>query len=756
MSAYIRVALRKSTQAFDQLYTYSDPFDCQVGQRVHLPFGRGNRDEQAFVVERLDEPWLAESLEPLTRPDPEKVKEISGRVEDTVWLQQEQLQLAAQLRLRYNCTWSQAIALMLPPLDLPKTTREQYYYLVDKEMAAQALAEDEITSVEQMAVVSVLQDYEGALQRSELMAAANVSDSPLRTLKSKGLVASCGKTQLPNHLKALVIEAQNQLPTIDEIPAIYRDRKVLNDEQINALETMLGASGEYLLHGVTGSGKTEVYLAYAEEIIARGGKLIVLVPEIALTAQMIQRFVAHFGHRIALWHSRLNPRERQTEWGRIKQGEVDIVLGARSAVFMPLPNLQAIILDEAHEPAFASEQTPRYHATTIARLRMKQGTLILGSATPSAEDYARSLTGKSRRLVLEERAGEAYEPVIKTIDLKRYIPGIYSDFISPPLLRALRECFERGEQAMLFLNRRGYASAYLCESCGEQMSCPRCSVQMNYHRSEERMVCHYCGLMLHPPHECPSCGEAALRLMGYGTQQIYERAKDLFPDIAIARMDQDSTRHRRAHEEILEAYRNEEIRLLIGTQMIAKGHDFPKLTVVGILGVDQMLNLGSFRAEERAYQLIMQAAGRAGRAERSGEVFVQAYDVGHPVVQEAAHGTFESFMTKELAWRETMQYPPYGAIGRVHLSGLHERAVAQAARTIYEKWKSVKLPTDLQAEAPHLMEPGPAPITMIKHRYRYFLTLKSPSEFLVTRFLKLAIQTHKDRDVRLTVELDPA
>ncbi len=756
MSAYVRVALRKSTPAFDRLYTYIDPFHCEIGQRVILPFGRGNREEQAFVVERMDEPWLANSLEPPVTPDPTKVKALSGRIEDTVWLQQEQLQLAAQIRLRYNCTWSQAIALMLPPMDLPQTTREQYYYLVDQDMASQSLEEDEITSVEQMAVVSVLQDYEGALQRSELMAAANVSDSPLRTLKSKGIVASCGKNQLPKHLKTLVIEDQNKLPTWDEIPEIYKERKVLNREQEAALETILASEGEYLLHGVTGSGKTEVYLAYAEEVIARGGRLIVLVPEIALTSQMIQRFVAHFGQRIALWHSRLNPRERQTEWGRIRSGEVDIVLGARSAVFMPVPNLQAIILDEAHEPAFASEQTPRYHAASIARLRLKQGTVILGSATPSAEDYARSLTGKSQRLILEERAGGATGPMIRTIDLKRYIPNIYADFISPPLLSALQACFERGEQAMLFLNRRGYASAYLCESCGEQISCPRCSVHLNYHRSEQRMVCHYCGLMLHPPQECPSCGEPSLRLMGYGTQQIYERCRELFPEITIARMDQDSTRHRKAHEEILHAFRNEEIRLLIGTQMIAKGHDFPKLTVVGILGVDQMLNLGTFRAEERAYQLIMQAAGRAGRADRPGEVFVQAYDIGHPVVQEAAQGSFEQFMAKELAWREMMQYPPYGAIGRVHLSGLQESPVAQAARSIYHLWKSIKLPDEYAGQAPVLMEPGPAPITMIKHRYRYLLTLKAPGEYLVARFLKLAIQTHQDHDVRLTVELDPA
>lgn len=568
MSAYVRVALRKSTPAFDRLYTYADPIGCKVGQRVTLPFGRGNREEQAFVVERMDAPWLPESLEPHGEPDPEKVKAISGIVEETEWLNQDQFHLAAQVRLRYNCTWSQATALMLPPLDLPETTREQYYYLVDAEKAAQALAEDEITSVEQMAVVSVLQDYAGALQRSELMAAANVSDSPLRTLKTKGIVDSCGKNQLPKHLKALVIEAQNELPTLDEIPELYRERKILNGEQQLALETMLESPGEYLLHGVTGSGKTEVYLAYAEAVIDRGGKLIVLVPEIALTAQMIQRFVAHFGRRIALWHSRLNPRERQAEWGRINRGEVDIVLGARSAVFMPVPDLQAIILDEAHEPAFASEQTPRYHASTIARLRMKDKTVILGSATPSAEDYARSLSGKSKRLILEERAGDALGPSIKTIDLKRYIPNIYSDFLSPPLLQALEGCFSRGEQAMLFLNRRGYASAYLCESCGEQVSCPRCSVQMNYHRSEQRMVCHYCGLMLNPPQACPACGEESLRLMGYGTQQIYERSRELFPGISIARMDQDSTRHRKAHEEILDAFRNEEIRLLIGTSTL--------------------------------------------------------------------------------------------------------------------------------------------------------------------------------------------
>ena len=357
-----------------------------------------------------------------------------------------------------------------------------------------------------------------------------------------------------------------------------------------------------------------------------------------------------------------------------------------------------------------------------------EGSLILGSATPSSEDYARALEGKSQLIQLKERAGKGSTPKLHPIDLKRYIPTIYQQILSPPLIKGLQNCFARGEQAMLFLNRRGYAAAYLCEDCGEQIECPRCTARLHAHLQDQRMVCHYCGLMLKPITKCPSCG-GPLRQVGIGTQQLEQVCKKLFLDVSIARMDQDSTRHRKAYDEILGRFRSGDIQLLIGTQMIAKGHDFPNLTVVGILGVDQMLSLPSFRAEERAYQLIVQAAGRAGRSPKGGEVYIQAYDIKHPVIQHVIHGTYESFMQENLAQRRRLHHPPYGAIGQVHLSSLNETLVHNSAQHIYRVWQKIKLPHDLRDEQPELMAPAPAPIAMIRNRYRYLLTIKSPMSF---------------------------
>ena len=323
MSNLVRVALRKSTLDFDKLYIYEDPFNTQLGQRVVVPFGRGNRLEEAFIIERLDHPWLPEALAPrdeLPR-DKEKIKSLLSVKEETCWLNQAQCLLAAQMRLRYNCSWSQAIGLMLPPLDLPAQSREQYYYLTNPDVASEQMINEEITTVEQMAVVSVLLDYEAAIQRSELMAVANVSDSPLRTLKKKGIVASASRENLPPHLRSLAMEEHNMLPKEDEIPEIYRSKKILSAGQQRALDTLLEAPGEYLLQGITGSGKTEVYLEFTEQLLKQGKSVIVLVPEIALTTQMIQRFTARLGTSIALWHSRLSPRERQVEWQKVATGQ---------------------------------------------------------------------------------------------------------------------------------------------------------------------------------------------------------------------------------------------------------------------------------------------------------------------------------------------------------------------------------------------------------------------------------------------------
>jgi primosomal protein N' (replication factor Y) len=529
------------------------------------------------------------------------------------------------------------------------------------------------------------------------------------------------------------------------------------------------APGEvFLLHGVTGSGKTLVYIELLRKIVLERGKTaIVLVPEIALTPQTVDRFRAVFGDEIAVLHSALSDGERYDEWLALSEGRKRIAVGARSAIFAPLQNLGAVIVDEEHESSYKQGETPRYHAreTAIVRARNEGAIVVLGSATPSLESWANAASGKYRLLTLPERVGEARLPAVEVVDL-RDAKVKYSDdrqpedylrlVVSEPLEHALVDRLKKGEQSILLLNRRGYASFVQCGACGFVATCPNCSISLTYHRTTERLVCHYCQHAEPMPRQCPECAGTILRQRGLGTQQVERLLVDRFPTARIARMDVDTTSGKWAHAEILDRVASGEVDILLGTQMIAKGLDFPNVTLVGVVDADVGINLPDFRASERCYQLLSQVAGRAGRGPKGGRVFIQTRVPQHHAVTCAVTHDYHAFVRQELDGRMTPPYPPNVRLANVVFSGLTEAATAnlasQATTWLHGLLRKRPIP------GINVVGPAPCPVERIKNRWRWHVLIKAeqPSELTrLGRYFMERFPVPNEADLRLTLDRDP-
>ncbi len=490
----------------------------------------------------------------------------------------------------------------------------------------------------------------------------------------------------------------------------------------------------FLLHGVTGSGKTEIYLQAIAEVLGRGGQALVLVPEIGLTPQLLGRFRSRFGDVLARLHSGLSPRERAHEWERIRRGEASIVVGARSAVFAPLKKLSLVVVDEEHDSSYKQEESPRYHGRDVATMRAKLAgaVALLGSATPSAESYHNSTLGKYQLLRLPERVGGRPLPKVRIVDMRgRGREADDSPLISEELRGAMGERLERGEQTLLFLNRRGFASFILCRDCGRALFCPRCSVTLTFHREERLLRCHYCERALKPQDLCPHCGSFRIGYFGLGTQRLEEAVQAAFPGVSLGRMDRDTTRRLHAHSQILGRLGRGEIQVLIGTQMIAKGHHFPRVTLVGVIASDIALHLPDFRAPERTFQLLTQVAGRAGRGELPGEVIIQAYRSDHYALRFAQAHDFRGFMQEELAQREALGYPPFKRLARVRLEGRDDRRVKEKAHSLA---RAIEPAVEKEPGA-ELLGPARAAVERVRDTYRWQLLLKAKEPRALKRLL---------------------
>lgn len=658
---YANVIVDLSAEAVDRQFSYAVPDGMRVrpGQLVAVPFGP--RTIEGFIV----------SLSDACDVPPEKVRPIARVVREEPALLPDLMELADWMHARYLCNLVDALRLMLPAemrggRVRERTARCARLNLTDEELRAFIAANPR--APKQIEILN-------RLREGELPTALIDAKSALKSLVVKGAVV-------------LVDREQRRMPSALRDGASAADPELLTEQRraVEQLTAALDASGgRFLLHGVTGSGKTEVYIRLIRRALEAGKTAIVLVPEIALTPQMAAWFHGRFGGDAAVLHSALSAGERFDEWRRIRSGEARVVIGARSAVFAPVQNLGVIVVDEEHETSYQSDHRPRYDAREVAWQRAARhgAVLLLGSATPSIATYMRAMPGvrpenRLKLIELRQRVNGRPLPEVEIVDMRgEFERGNHSIF-SARLAARLRTCLDEGHQAMLFINRRGHSTFVSCRACGLVIKCDQCDVSMTWHQAENALRCHYCGKTMPPPKVCPNCKSRYIKYFGAGTQKVQEEVRRLFPDARVARMDVDTTRAKDAHERILARFRSGEANVLVGTQMIAKGLDFPNVSLVGVVAADLSLNLPDYRSVERTFQLITQMAGRAGRADVAGRVVVQTYDPEHYGICLAAAQDYRAFYTRESAHRRAALYPPFTVIARIVYSAKDE-AVAQAA-----------------------------------------------------------------------------
>ncbi len=717
---YARVIIDIAHANVDRLFTYEIPEGLNVaaGQRVLIPFGAGNRRREGFVLEVTEQ----------TELDPQALKPVLSTLEPYTALTAEQIALARWIAEAYHCLLVDALRLLIPAemrggRVRGKTIRTVHLSEgVDAEAAKAALLNKAGVSraPKQTEVIGLLAEAGTCMSTADICAFIPGAAGAIAALLKKGVLTEEGKETFRDPFHSTGRGERAPMP--------------LTAAQQAALDGILGClekgEGTCLLHGVTGSGKTEVYMQAIARVLAEGGRAVVLVPEISLTPQAMERFRSRFGGRVAVLHSRLSQGERYDEWRRIRLGRADVVIGARSAVFAPVEKLKLIIVDEEHEPSYHSEMIPRYGAAEVAakRAKLNGAVLVLGSATPSVATYKRGLSGAYRLLSLPERINRQPMPEVSVVDMRAEFQRGNNSIFSGALHSALGECLDAGEQAILFMNRRGYSTFISCRGCGYVMKCPDCDVSMTYHKLENAMKCHYCGQRARIPGLCPECGKPYLKYFGVGTEQVEEQLRAHFPGTEAIRMDLDTTRTKNAHETLLNRFSRGEAQVLIGTQMIAKGLDIANVTLVGVIAADAMLHIPDYRSGERTFQLLTQVAGRAGRADKPGRVVVQTYTPEHPVIGFAARHDYGSFYAYEIAARRAALFPPYGLFLRVVLSGHEEAALAEDAELCAAGLREAVVAAIAAAGgSPHellFLDASPAPVRRREGQYRYQVLAK--------------------------------
>lgn len=775
----VKVAVSAAPYSIDKPYSYLVPESLAAaavpGVRVMVPFGRGNKESEGLILARVQEPKLPGSKALRQVLDPEPVLDKAG-IDLALWMRGryfctvfEAVKTILPAGLWYGLReiWSLAME--------PETARSaavgipgawQVLDLLEKqggkadirvlrdalgdgaEKPLKAMKKAEILACEtdakrkiadkshRMVELAVNTEdayaltepkrrsaparYEvvnflataGRTPAAEVSYYTGASDRTLKTMEKAGLIAFSEEEEL-------------RVPSLDDVepgPEI-----VLNEEQQRAFEEILGRvqaakPSVTLLHGVTGSGKTQVYLRLVQETLALGKTAMVLVPEIVLTPQMMRKFSSYFGSRVAMLHSSLKMTERYDQWKRIRRGEVDVVLGTRSALFAPLKNLGLIIMDEEQEGSYQSENVPRYDAREVAKYLCvrEKAALVFGSATPTVETAWAAEQGNYQKALLRRRYNENALPEVLIADLRQEILNGNPGLISTPLRQELEKNLAAGEQSILFLNRRGSSRMLLCGECGYVPQCPRCSTAMTYHSANGRLMCHYCGHSEPAADTCPECG-GWMKHVGAGTQKVEEELRELFPEAGILRMDADTTAG--GHEEILQTFERERVPILLGTQMVAKGLDFENVTLVGVLSADISLYVDNYRAAERTFSLLTQVVGRAGRGGKTGRAVIQTYTPGNDVIRCAARQDYDAFYESEIRMRRLRRYPPFADLFTVTVSGTEEGRVLRAAVSVRETLRQLCRRPELAAGEPEVLGPAPAPVVKVNNRFRYRCTL---------------------------------
>ena len=811
----VKVAVSAAPYSIDKPYSYLVPDALAAaavpGVRVMVPFGRGNKESEGLILARVQEPKLPGSKAIRQILDPEPVLDKAG-IDLALWMRGryfctvfEAVKTILPAGLWYGLReiWSLAMepeaarsaAVGIPGAWQVLDLLEKQGGKADIRVLRDALgdgAEKTLKAMKKAEILTCETDAKRKIaDKSHRMVelAVNTEDAYALTEPKRrsaparyevvNFLATAGRTPaaevsyytgassrtLKTMEKAGLIafseEEELRVPSLDDVepgPEI-----VLNEEQQRAFEEILGRvqaakPSVTLLHGVTGSGKTQVYLRLVQETLALGKTAMVLVPEIVLTPQMMRKFSSYFGSRVAMLHSSLRMTERYDQWKRIRRGEVQVVLGTRSAIFAPLKNVGLIVLDEEQESSYQSENPPRYHTRDVAKYlcARDKSTLVLGSATPTVETAWAAEQGNYQKALLRRRYNENALPKVLIADLRQEILNGNPGLISTPLRQELEKNLAAGEQSILFLNRRGSSRMLLCGECGYVPQCPRCSTAMTYHSANGRLMCHYCGHSEPAADTCPECG-GWMKHVGAGTQKVEEELRELFPEAGILRMDADTTAG--GHEEILQTFERERVPILLGTQMVAKGLDFENVTLVGVLSADISLYVDNYQAAERTFSLLTQVVGRAGRGEKLGRAVIQTWTPDNDVINLAARQDYDTFYEEEREMRRMLRFPPFLDLFRITLSGPEETQVLRACAVIRRSLEPWVKPRQQGPEGPEVLGPAPAPVLKVNNRYRYRVLLKCRNgreiRAVLAQILQAAQQDRANRGLSIAMDVNP-
>ena len=729
MKLYAEVIINSEALEIDRPFTYKVPEEfnneIKIGQIVKVPFGKGNKTSEGFILNLKNDDNIKF-----------KTKNIAAILVKDPVIDEDDINLIEFLREKTLCKYIDAFRLLIP-VGIMKGAKAKKKKVI-------VLKNEDLSNIKNpdgyKKIIEFFKTNSGKYTKSELINEHSISQYKLNKL------------------------IENEVLSIEEESVFrYNDRvynkdsaKTLTIEQENIIREYINSDDKmFLLKGVTGSGKTEVYMKLVERVLLEGKSAIILVPEIALTPQMIERFKGRFGVNVALFHSKLSDGERFDEWFRVKEGKAKVIVGARSAIFLPAKNLGLIIIDEEHENTYKSEQNPKYQTKEVAEYlsELKGCKVILGSATPSIETYYRALTGEMKLLELNSRVDNKAMPPMKVIDMRNELKGGNKSLFSRELFIAIQERLKRKEQIILFLNRRGFSTFVSCRSCGYVFKCDECDISMTYHKNG-LLICHYCGKTKREPRECPKCHSKYVKFFGAGTQRVEEEVKKYFNNVRILRMDVDTTRDKHSYERIYNTFKNGEADILIGTQMVSKGLDFKNVTLVGILAADMSINIPDYRAAERTFQIITQVAGRAGRGDKQGEVLIQTYTPQHYSLQYAVNYDYEGFYEKEFTVRAMMKYPPFGKLLLINGTSKKEELLKNFMHKITMMIKPL-VESCLDIE---ILGPIPCMISKVKENYRWQIVIKGEFDSYFSKNIKEILYDENKNvynDIRISMDINP-
>ena len=736
------VVINRSAKRLNRTFDYKIPKTLEelimIGSTVLVPFGKSSTLEDGYVV----------GIKENTQYDVKEIVQVKHN------LTEKQIELAQWMSKRYFCNVSDCIKQMLTPgtknKNNEKNVQDKMINVVYLKKGIEEIQFDievgKIKSEKQKKILQFLKSNEGTTI-PEIEMFTGGTRAIVKTLEKNGYIEIVEKKVERNPL------ANKQMAKTENLQ--------LTDEQQRAYNRVMSAMQEcrysqFLLYGVTGSGKTEVYLQLIGEALKRNKTAIVLVPEISLTPQMIERFIARFNQdEIAVLHSKLSIGERYDEWNKIKEGKAKIIIGARSAIFAPTENIGIIIIDEEHDSSYKSEAVPKYDAKEIAKKIAKENScpLVLGSATPDMVTYYKAQEGKIELLELTKRANNSKLPEVKVVDLKMELANGNRSMLSVALHDAIENNLKEKRQTILFLNRRGYSTFIMCRECGYTVKCKNCNISMTYHKTENKLKCHYCGYEENIVTVCPECHSTKIRYFGTGTQRLEQEINKIFPQASTIRMDIDTVTKKNSHEEILSKFKNENIDILIGTQMVVKGHHFPNVTLVGVIAADSSLNIDDYRANERTFQLLTQVAGRAGREQLDGKVIIQTYNPENFSIICAQKQDYEMFYNTEIALRKQLKYPPFCDIMLIGFNSLSEKEIIELSNRVYNYLKG-----KLNGQDYIVLKPMPSPIDRIQNRYRWRIIIKGniteETNFIINECLKKVYEANY-KNTRVSVDVNP-